>query len=212
MRALWAAFTQWIDKGVAPPPSKTPTVRDHTLVLPSQVDFPYIPANNYGGVSRPAVTYTGLVNPLWVLDYGPLFNNEDESGIITLEPPKVVGSLQYTILVPQVDADGNDVAGIRTTALQAPLATYAGWNPFRPGLFGEQLCTRQGSYIPFARTRAERLGIGDPRLSLEERYGTHEGYVAAVRAAAQRRVAERFLLSEDAARLIRQAEASVVLK
>jgi hypothetical protein len=212
MRALWVAFTQWINEGIKPPPSQAPTLRDGTLVLPSKVDFPLIPANNYGGVSRPAVKYLALVNPLWVLNFGPLFNNEDESGIITVEPPEVLESLQYTILVPQVDADGNDLAGIRTTAIQAPIATYAGWNPFRPGLFGEQLCTRQGSYIPFARTRAERLAIGDPRLSLEERYGTHEGYVAAVRAAAARLVAQRFLLPEDAARLISEAEASDVLR
>jgi len=212
MRALWVAFTRWINEGVAPPPSETPTVRDETLVLPFAVDFPHIPANNYGGVSRSGVTYTGLVNALWVLNYGPLFNNEDESGIITVEPPEVLRSLQYTILVPQVDADGNDVAGVRTTGIQAPIATYAGWNPFRPGLFGEQLCTRQGSYIPFARTRAERLAIGDPRLSLEERYGTHEGYMAAVRAAAARLVAQRFLLPEDAARLVSEAEASDVLR
>jgi len=213
-RALWVAFTQWVKDGIQPPPSQTPTIRDRTLVLPSEVNFPHIPANNYGGVSRPAVNYTGLVNLLGVHDFGPLFNSEDESGIITVAPPEVVSSLQYTILVMQVDADGNDLAGVRNTTIQAPTATYAGWNPFMPGFFGgdEGLCVRQGTYVPFARTRAERVAIGDPRLSLEERYGTHQGYVAAVRAAAQRLVAQRYLLAEDAARLVSEAEASDILR
>ena len=72
--------------------------------------------------------------------------------------------------------------------------------------------TNTGSFIPFARTKAERLASGDPRLSLEERYGTHEKYVAQVRAAAERLVRGRYLLQDDADRLIKQAEASKVLK
>lgn len=66
--------------------------------------------------------------------------------------------------------------------------------------------------IPFARTRAERQASGDPRLSLEERYGSHEGYVAAVRKAADRALAAGFLLRDDADRLVREAEASRVLR
>ena len=51
----------------------------------------------------------------------------------------------------------------------------------------------------------------DPRLSLEERYGDHAGYVAAVRKAAANAVAQNFLLQKDADALI-AAEASNVLK
>jgi hypothetical protein len=211
MRALWKAFTDWVRDGIEPPPSAVPRVRDGTLVLPSKVNFPSIPANTYEGISRPAVTFLALANPLGVRNWGPLFNNEDESGIITIEPAEVVGTREYGILVPQVDADGNDLGGIRSATLQAPLGTYTGWNLGRADRWPGHLCSLQGSYIPFARTRAEREP-DDPRPSLEERYVTHQGYVAAVRAATARLVGQRLLLREDAARLVREAEASSVLR
>ena len=210
MRALWKAFTDWVRDGVRPPPSAVPRLRDRTLVLPSEVNFPSIPANNYEGISRPAVTFLALANPLRARDWGPLFNNEDESGIITTEPPDA-GTRQYTILVPQVNADGNDLGGVRSATLQAPLGTYTGWNLGRADRWPNHLCSLQGSFIPFARTQAERLAVGDPRPSLEERYGSHAGYVAAVRAAAERLVNQRLLLPADAERLISEAEASDVL-
>lgn len=212
MRALWKAFTDWVRDGVKPPPSVAPSIKAGTLVPPTRVNFPQIPANNYGGVSRPAVKFLALANPLHVLDFGVLFDPEDESGIITVEPPQVVSPRQYAILVPQVDADGNDLGGILSTTVQAPLATYTGWNLGRAGRFEDQFCSLQGSSIPFATTRAERLATGDPRRSVEERYRTHEGYVAAVRAAAARLTRQRLLLPEDAARLIHEAEASDVLR
>ncbi|HYA16880.1 MAG TPA: alpha/beta hydrolase domain-containing protein, partial [Bryobacteraceae bacterium] len=80
------------------------------------------------------------------------------------------------------------------------------------GFYKGQSCGFQGGYIPFAKTRAERLAKNDPRLSLEERYGTHEHYVEIVKAAAAKLVAERFLLPADAERLIHEAEASDILK
>jgi len=210
MRALWKVFTDWVVDGVRPPPSAVPRLRERTLVLPSEVNFPSIPANNYEGISRPAVTFLALANPLRVRDWGPLFNNEDESGIITTEPPHA-GTRQYTILVPQVDADGNDLGGVRSATLQAPLGTYTGWNLGRADRWPNHLCSLQGSFIPFARTQAERLAVGDHRPSLEERYGSHAGYVAAVRAATERLVNQRLLLPADAERLISEAEASDVL-
>jgi hypothetical protein len=212
MRALWKAFTDWVKDGVQPPPSAVPRLRDGTLVPPAKVNFPSIPANNYEGISRPAVTFLALANPLRVRNRGPLFNGEDESGIITIEPPQVVGTRQYTILVPQVDADGNDLGGVRSATLQAPLGTYTGWNLGRADRWPNHLCSLQGSFIPFAETRAERMLVGDPRPSLEERYGSDDGYVAAVRAATQRLVGQRLLLPEDAVRLISEAEASDVLR
>jgi len=110
-----------------------------------------------------------------------------------------------------VDADGNDIGGIRSTAVLAPTATYTGWNLYS-GVFQDDFCTLSGSYIPFARTRAARLAAGDPRPSLEERYGTHEGYVDAVRKATTKLVGDRLLLPADAALLISAAEASDILK
>jgi hypothetical protein len=94
---------------------------------------------------------------------------------------------------------------------QAPLGSYLGWNVTAGGFDKGKQCTLSGGYIPFAKTKAERLASGDPRLSLEERYGSHAGYVAAVRAAAEKAVSERFLLREDADQLIAQASNSDVL-
>lgn len=94
---------------------------------------------------------------------------------------------------------------------QVPLGTYLGWNIVNAGFDKGRICTLSGGYVPFAKTKAERMASGDPRLSLEERYGTHKAYVDAVKAAAEKAVAERFLLRADADRLIAEAEASDVL-
>jgi hypothetical protein len=95
--------------------------------------------------------------------------------------------------------------------LQAPLGTYLGWNVTASGFHKGKVCNYQGGWIPFARTRAERLVKGDPRLSLEERYGTHANYVAVVKTAAARTVAQGFLLQADADALVAAAAASNVL-
>ena len=207
-------------EGVQPPPSNKPRVDNGTFVAPSQVRFPSIPANSYANesIDGPGAPTTRLparwvhaATPLAVLDFGHLFNGLDETGVITREPPGQ-GDKFYGVRVPQVDADGNDMGGIRDVTVQAPLATYTGWNMGAAGRFEDGLCSLAGSYIPFAQTRAERAATGDPRLSIQERYGTHEGYVAAVRAASDRLVAQRYLLPEDAKRIIAQAEAGRVLR
>ncbi len=203
MRALLAAFTAWVRDDTAPPQSSVPRIADGTLVPPDQVRFPPIPANEYGGVPRPAVRVLRVHNPLHVLDYGPLYNAGDSSGIVA-EPPRV-GTASYGVLVPQVDDDGNDISGIRSLALQVPIGTYTGWNLGRAGRYEDGFCSLQGSFIPFARTRSERASA-DPRPSLEERYPTREAYVAAVRRAADGLVAQRFLLQADAAMLVAEAE------
>jgi hypothetical protein len=79
-------------------------------------------------------------------------------------------------------------------------------------MFAGHGCGFQGGWIPFAKTKAERIASGDPRQSLEERYGTHEEYVAVVRKAVEQAVKDRFLLPDDAARILREAEASAVLQ
>jgi hypothetical protein len=105
-----------------------------------------------------------------------------------------------------VDADGNETAGIRLPDIAVPLATYTGWNVYKAQ--PSELCDRDGSYAPFARTKAEREAAGDPRLSVEERYRTREAYVAKVKAAADALVAERLLLPADAERYVKAAQQS----
>jgi len=110
-----------------------------------------------------------------------------------------------------VDADGNDIGGIRSTAVLAPTATYTGWNLYS-GVFQDDFCTLSGSYIPFAAHVPGTDEYRRSRLSLTERYGTHAGYVDAVRKATQKLVNQRLLLQVDADRLIGAADASDVLK
>lgn len=205
MRALLQNLTAWIKNGTEPPPSARPTIAAGTLVAPDEVHFPPIPANTYGNVSRPAVHFMRLANPLHPADFGEDFRPERSSGKISIEPPKL-SSAQYGALVAQVDADGNDLDGVRDVFLRVPIGTYTGWNLFNKNFYEDGLCTLQGSFIPFAQTKAERIATGDPRLSIEERYPSKETYVAAMKRAADGLVARRFLLPEDADRLVAQAD------
>jgi hypothetical protein len=123
------------------------------------------------------------------------------------QPPRHVPGAAYTVLVPRVDADGNELGGIRAVGLQAPLGTHTGWSLRATGYMEDAPCYLNGFFVPFAATAAQRLAAGDPRPSLEERYGSQEGYVAAVTAAARDLVAHRLLLPEDAGRLVAAAEA-----
>ena len=112
----------------------------------------------------------------------------------------------YGTRVAAVDADGNETSGIRLPPIAVPLATYTGWNLY--ARLPSELCDRDGSYIPFAKTKAEREAASDPRPSIEERYGSRADYVAKVRAAADALVRDRLLLPADAAAYVRAAEAS----
>lgn len=202
-RALMHALVEWVVKDTPPPPSRYPRLDSGDLVPPTQVatGFPLIP-----GVPLP----DGVIVPLYEYDFGPGFKNADVSGIVSVQPPVVRQTLP--MLVPRVDADGNEIAGVRSVLLEAPLGTYTGWAPIAKGFFKGRIQPLGGGYIPFAKTKAQRLAAGDPRPSLEERYGTHDGYVARVKAAAARQVAERFLLKDDADRLVAEAEKSSVLR
>jgi hypothetical protein len=202
MNALRVAMVEWISKGVEPPPSRYPTLAQGQLApsTRSAIGFPNIP-----GVPSPE----GLVNPLYDFDFGPEFKYNDLSGAITKNPPAIKQTLPT--LVPKVDADGSDVGGVPSVLRQAPLGSYLGWNITASGFDKGKICQLAGAYIPFAKTKAERTANHDPRLSLEERYGTHTAYVDAVKKAAAQAVAERFLLPADAARLVAEAEASDVL-
>ena len=126
---------------------------------------------------------------------------------------KVVPPIKQIIPTPaaKVDEDGNEIAGVRSVLLQAPLGTYTSWNPVASGPLKGNEGNLAAGYIPFAMTEAARLASGDPRRSVEERYGSQEGYNCVVRNAAERNVRARLLLQEDADRLIAQAAASNVL-
>jgi hypothetical protein len=152
---------------------------------------------------------SALINPVLEYDFGPALELNDLTGVLAKVPPRVVRVLPS--LVPRVDGDGNEPDGVPSVLAQVPLGTYLGWNAYAGGFFAGQGCGFAGGYLPFARTRAERLAAGDPRPSLEERYGDHDGYVQRVRAAADAAVAQRVLLREDADRLIAEARASAVL-
>jgi hypothetical protein len=206
-RALLLALRDWVVSGTNPPNSRYARIDDGTLKPSTQVGFPNM-AFATGIPLYPKVVFTGLENTRNVLFWGSQFLPTEESGI--LAGPPVVENAAYNILQPAVDADGNDIDGVRSTTLQTPLGTYMGWN-YRKAGFGEgDLCDLTGSFIPFAGTQAQRTANGDPRLSLHERYGTTAGYVAAVTNAARNLVADGFLLPDDATAIIANA-ASVVI-
>ncbi len=192
LRALMVAMDLWSSKSIAPPPSRYPTISERTLVAPSK---------NNGFPKIPGTDYTGLHNRQLFLDYGKNILR----GKMDIHPPKSGSNGAYKILVPKVDADGNDLAGIRLPAIQAPIGTYTGWNLRPRGLAEGELAGLLGSFIPYAKTKAQGKKTGDPRPSLEERYKDHSDYVQQVSRAARTLVDERFLLPEDAERLIAEA-------
>ena len=179
---------------VSPPPSRYPRADEGTLVPPDprRVGFPRIPG----------VRFHGLHNRQLFLDYGPNIHR----GLMDVHPPRQIGNRAYTILVPKVDSDGNDIAGIRLPSVEVPLGTYTGWNLRPEGLAEDELSGLLGSFIPFARTKSERQKTGDPRPSLEERYRDQADYVQCVARAARALVEKRYLLPDDAARIINEAE------
>jgi len=201
LRDLLLRLTQWVTVGRLPPPSRYSTIRAGTLVEPSDVAFPSLPGVNYN--------LAGVFNPRELYFREFLFNAIDESGILG-EPPLPVWT--YNVRLPQVDVDGNDLDGVRSSTLQAPLATYTSWNTRAPGYSEGDACDLTGSTIPFPATQAARLASGDPRLSVQERYGDHDGYVTAVQAATDRLIQDGFLLPDDAATVVQQAQDSAVLK
>jgi hypothetical protein len=206
--ALIARLVDWVTKNTPMPESRYPTIADGTLVRNTNaaMGFPAIP-----GVPMPE----GVQFPLVDYDLGTQFRYADQSGVLTKSP---VAKATLPQLVVRVDADGNEVAGIKSPLLSAPLGTYTGWNVTTSGLYTGQLCGSSfgaspiGGFIPFAKTKSERVASGDPRLSLEERYVDHAGYVRAVRTAADKLVRDGYLLAEDAATMIGQAEQSQVLR
>lgn len=192
LRSLVLAMNAWITDDTAPPPSRYPRIDAGELVAPAALRFPDLP-----GVGQPAEPHLA-----YRVDYGPEFRSK---GIVTIEPPEVISA--FPILVPQVDGDGNETGGLRMPELSAPLATYTGWNLFRPESGPPNvLSSMQGSYIPFPRTRADRERSGDPRPSIEERYVSRAEYLGRVSAAAVTLVEDGYLLPEDVTPILEQAD------
>tara|TARA_B100001123_G_scaffold383876_3_gene456207 strand:+ start:21994 stop:24093 length:2100 start_codon:yes stop_codon:yes gene_type:complete len=182
-RALLVALEKWVTEDKTPPPSQYPKLADKTLVSPrpqAQQGFPDIPT----------VEYAAKVNDLAV-------NNYDEL-------PWQHTADRYPALVPKVDSDGNDIAGLRSVTTEVPLGTYTGWNIREEGFMEGEGCYLTGMFIPFAKTIADRGS--DPRSSLEERYGTHTNYVQEITEAATRLQEQGYLLKEDAEQFIHRAK------
>lgn len=197
-RALLVALDEWVRQGRRPPDSRIPRIKDGTLVPPGELEFPRIPN----------VTFLGLYNASGDRDFGPRV--EGNRGVVDRLRPKLLST--HTVLVPTVDRVGNDVPGIRHPFVEAPIATLTGWNTRRPEFTAGDLCDLTGMTVPLKQTAAERIASGDPRPSLAELYGTHEGYVGAVRRAAEKLHRARFMLAEDVEQTVAEAEASNVLK
>jgi Alpha/beta hydrolase domain len=208
-RALLVALDEWVSNGTTPPKSEVPRHANRALAVPqpgSQTGV--VPQVVLGWPTIPGVTYNGLITTRYLLDFGPLFDD----GILSDYPPSVVGRPAYPIFVSKVDQDGNELAGVRLPPVEAPIATTTGWALRREGFSENEGCESDGQHIPFETTQAERLAVGDPRRSLEERYKDHDGYVKAVTKAAKKLQRQRFLLPDDVQRYIDEAQASNVLR
>jgi len=193
LRMALAALDRWVRDGTRPPPSVHPRVGDGTLVATEALVFPRIPGAALPGRPNPQVAY----------DYGPDYDR----GIVSHAPPEPDGR-RYGVLVPGVDADGNEIAGIRLPAIAAPLGTATGWQR-RSAAAGAEgaLCHLDGGFVPFAASRAGREAALDPRPSLAERYGDIGHWRNRVRDAARALVAQGYLLQEDAERIVERANA-----
>jgi len=195
-RALFVNLVAWVTKGIDPPSSAYPKLSDGTLVLPTSaaMGWPNIP-----GYPTP----DNVVNPLFDYDWGSGFRYNDQAGIATNVVPPIKQAI--VPLVAKVDLDGNEIAGIRSLLLRMPLGTYTSWNPVSIGPEKGNEGNLAAGYIPFSKTKAERIAAGDPRLSIEERYTTVGNYYFALSVIAKEMIAQRFLLPDDAARITTQA-------
>jgi hypothetical protein len=182
LRALLVVLDDWITAGIKPPASRYPRLIDGTLVPAEELNFPKLPGFAVAMSATPVDPPGDWVHPVRVPS-------------------------PYRTLVPAVDADGNERAGLRLPDIAVPAATFTGWNLYKAPFPACELCDRDGSFLPFAATEATR-DPDDPRPSLAARYGSHAAYVAALRAAGEALVAERLLLAEDLDRYVAAAVAA----
>jgi Alpha/beta hydrolase domain len=193
LRAALVNLDRWVSEGVEPPPSAVPRLADATAVAAETTRAAY--------ARIPGARFPDRVTRPQRLDFGP----QVDRGIVAL-PPKL--GTPFVTFVAAVDDDGNERAGLRPPELRVPVATFTGWNPRHPeqGAPGD-IMAMMGSTLGFARTAAERAHTGDPRPSLEERYGTREDYLARARRDAEAMVAARHLLAEDVDAVVERAGA-----
>ncbi len=201
-KVIEAALIAWVKDGKEPPPSRVPSLAGGDLVAPNAaaMGWPNVP-----GAPLP----DGHNNPVYDYDFGREFLYGDVSGTMARVPPAIKQVIP--MLVPRVNADGNEMAGIPSVQLLVPLGTYTGWNVQAKGFGAGGFCGLSGGFIPFAETKTERMASGDPRPSLEERYSDHTGFVARIRNAVAKQVADGWLFPEDGSRIIADAKASDVL-
>jgi hypothetical protein len=198
LRALLVDLDQWVTSGTEPPASRMPRRADGTLV-------PALPQESVGFPAIPGVVYNGRNHTGDLFDFGPQF----DKGVLSVLPPKLLGT-PYSALVPRTDADGNDVAGVRLPDVAVPLATYTGWSLRAAPPGANDGCDAAGQKIDFPATQADRLANDDPRLSIEERYPTHDAYVSAVTRAATDLGQQRLLLEQDVQAYIQAATQSTI--
>jgi hypothetical protein len=192
LRAALVAMDQWIRGEALPPESVYPRIADGTLVSREKAGWRPLPGIRFPDVMQEAE---------W-LDYGPHFHSE---GRIDFHPPRRKG--KYGVLVPACDEFNNDQGMLRLPAIAVPIGTYTGWNLRGQGQGAEDEMTMLlGAFLPLARTREDRLAVGDPRLSLEEKYKSFEDYLTQFQSAADKLVRQRHLLAEDVPRLVERAQ------
>ncbi len=191
-RAALDAMDRWATDGTSPPPSRIPTRANGTLVTAEEWrrQFPPIP-----GVATPVGP-----NELPLMDFG-----EETPGILTKEPPDLPPGKSYVVLVPAVDRDGNDLAGVHAPMVAAPLGTYTGWNLRARGFGHGALYRFEGSYFPFPETASDRAITGDPRPAILERYPDQTAYVRAIGQAVRELAAVGLMLEEDVERAVAAA-------
>jgi hypothetical protein len=177
IRALLVALDEWVVSGREPPDSCLPKIADRSLVGAEHVAFPVVP---------------DLTPPAAANNVSPLADWTDPRPAMRAWRP----------LVPQVDVDGNEIAGIRLPDIAVPRGTFTGWNLYREPHPAGELADRDGTFLAFAATRQERGA--DPRLSIAERYGTDSDYQARVKQVTQELRERRLLLAEDAERYLAQ--------
>lgn len=186
-RAMIANMDAWVRNNVPPPPSSYPKISDGTLVPIDRYQFPDIP-----GIKTPHEA-----NAATRLDFGPNWKR----GVLSVQPPQAGAA--FPVLVPQVDADGNERDGVRLPEFTAPLATYTGWNLRDPAIGApDQRVAFEGSYIPFAKTAEAAKRSGDPRKSIAERYASGDDYLSRYQSAADALIAQHWILKEDRAALL----------
>jgi alpha/beta hydrolase family protein len=193
-RALLLDLDAWAATGTQPPPSQYPTIDRGELVALKDVHFPAVPA----------LPFAEYVPAVWRMDFGPDFRAASAARVISIEPPRL--GEPYPVLVPQVNADGNDVSGIRLPEVAVPLGTYTGWNVTIPQLRElRYLSGLVGGFEPFPLTREQRERSGDARLSIAERYRDRQDYLDRVRRASDDLVRQKFLLRDDVRAVVQRA-------